>query len=58
MMLDFGPHAAFIIWAYAGVALGSLLLIGFAIVDSRRVAKRLRDLEARGIRRRSSDASR
>ena len=56
MMLDLGPHAAFIIWAYVGVAAGVLLLIGFAIFDARNVAKRLRQLEARGIRRRSDSA--
>jgi len=51
--MDLGPHAAFIIGAYAAVAIGTLLLIGFSYFDARRTARRLADLEARGIRRRS-----
>jgi heme exporter protein D len=54
-MPDLGPHAVFIVWAYAGVALGVVLLIVLAILDARRTAARLRQLEARGIRRRSAD---
>ena len=53
-MIDLGQHAEFIIWGYLGVAIGTLALIGWVIVDSRRVAARLKDLDARGIRRRSS----
>jgi heme exporter protein D len=54
-MPDLGPHAAFIVWAYAGVALGVLALIGYALVDARRVKRRLKALEARGVRRRSGE---
>jgi heme exporter protein D len=54
-MPDLGPHAAFIVWAYAGVALGVLALIGYALVDARRVKGRLKALEARGVRRRSGE---
>ena len=56
-MLDLGPHAAFIVWAYVGVALGVAGLIGYAVLDARRTASRLRALDARGIRRRSDKAS-
>jgi heme exporter protein D len=52
-VIDLGPHAAFIVAAYAAVFLGvigAVLWVGF---DARRVADRLARLEARGIRRRS-----
>lgn len=52
-MLELGPHAAFIIWAYLGVLVGVLALIGYAVVDARGVRGRLKALEARGLRRRS-----
>ena len=54
-MLDLGPHAVFIVWAYAGVALGVLALIALAVLEARRTAARLRRLEALGVRRRSAD---
>ncbi len=53
-MIDLGQHAAFIVWAYAGAALGVALLIGFAVFDARRTAARLKSLDERGIRRRSA----
>ena len=53
-MPDLGPHTENNIWAYAGVALGVVLLFVFVILDARRTAARLRQLEARGIRRRSA----
>lgn len=51
--MDLGPHSAFIIWSY--VAVGGLVLglIGWTIFDGRRQAAALRDLEAKGIGRRS-----
>ena len=52
-MIDLGPHAAFIVWAYAGVTLAVLGLIAWLVTDGRRVEKRLADLEAQGVRRRS-----
>jgi heme exporter protein D len=54
--MNLGPHAAFIIWAYAGVTLGVACLIAYAILDARRTRSRLAALEARGIRRRSAGA--
>lgn len=56
-MLDLGPHAAFIIWAYVGVAIGVLGLVAYAVLEARRVAARLKDLDNRGIRRRSAGTS-
>ena len=53
-MIDLGPHAVFIIWAYIGVALVLAGLIGWTLLDARRTQARLADLEARGIRRRSA----
>ena len=53
--MDLGPHAVFIVGAYAAVAIGVLLLIAVTSVEARRTARRLRELEARGIRRRSAD---
>jgi len=53
-MIDLGQHAEFIVWGYIGVAVGTLTLVGWVLFDSRRVAARLKELDARGIRRRSS----
>ncbi len=53
-MIDLGPHAAFILWAY-GIAAGVLAcLIGWIVADYRRQLRRLAQLEAAGITRRSS----
>ena len=56
-MLELGPHAAFIIWAYLGVVAGVAALIGYAVVDAHQVRGRLKELEARGVRRRSDKSS-
>ena len=45
-MIDLGPHAVFIIWAYLGVALGVAGLIGWTLIDARNTAKKLAALEA------------
>ena len=52
-MIDLGPHAVYIVWAYAGVGLALAALIGKTTWDSRRMDRRLADLEARGLRRRA-----
>ena len=52
-MIDLGPHAQFIIAAYAGVAVVAGGLIAWTIWQSRQVRARLAALEAQGIRRRS-----
>ena len=53
-MIDLGPHAVFIIWAYIGVAIGVVGLLLYAALDARRINNRLKDLDNRGIRRRSA----
>ena len=53
-MLDLGPHASFIIAAYAvtAVAVGALAL--FTIEDDRTQRRALAELERKGITRRSA----
>ena len=46
-MIDLGPHAVFIVWAYIGVGLGVAGLIGWTILDARATAKKLAALETR-----------
>jgi heme exporter protein D len=55
--MDLGPHAEFIVWAYAGVALLIAGLILYIALAARRVAARLKALEDRGIRRRSAGSA-
>lgn len=50
-MIDLGPHAVFIIWAYIGVIIGVAALIGWTLYDARRTAAELARLEARDPRR-------
>lgn len=47
-MIDLGPHAAFILWAYFGVGAAVIVLIAGAILSARRVEARLAALETRG----------
>ena len=56
-MINLGPHAAFIVWAYAGVALAIAALIALRIAESRRIDRRLAALEAQGVRRRSETSA-
>lgn len=54
--MGLGPNAGYIIAAYLisfGVVVGAILLV---LADARRVRRRLADLEARGIRRRSGQS--
>jgi heme exporter protein D len=53
-MIELGPHAAYIVWSYLGVAIAIAALIFYVAWDSRRVRKQLKALEDRGIRRRSA----
>jgi heme exporter protein D len=57
MMIDLGPHWDFIVWAYAGAFLAVATLVGWIVLDARRVDARLKALEAQGVRRRSSGPS-
>lgn len=48
-----GPYAAFIVWSYTVVGVVVLALIGWVVSDYRRQQAILRDLEAKGVTRRS-----
>ena len=52
--MDLGPHAAYIWASYVVVAVVLAGLIGWLIFDGRRQQRLLDELEARGVRRRSS----
>jgi heme exporter protein D len=55
--MTLGPHAAFIISAYA-VAVGVIAgMIAWVMLDYRRQLRLLSDLEARGVTRRSERTS-
>lgn len=53
-MMGLGQHANFIVASYAVVAAVVVLLITWVIADYRRQRATLRDLEARGVTRRSA----
>ena len=52
--MDLGPHAVFIVGAYAVAAVIVFGLIAWIVVDNRRQKRILAELEERGITRRSS----
>ena len=52
--MDLGPHASTILLCYDAVALVLGVLIGWLIRDGRRLERKLADLEAQGVRRRSA----
>ena len=51
--MDLGKHAVFIWASYAVVGVVVSSLIAWLIVEGRRYARHLLELEARGVRRRS-----
>lgn len=51
--MSLGPYASFIVTSYAAAALVVAILIGWVMLDYRTQAQRLRELEQRGIARRS-----
>jgi len=51
--MDLGPHAAFIVGAYAVALLIVAALVGWVLIDYRRQRQILSELEAKGITRRS-----
>lgn len=55
--MDLGPHAAFIVMAYAATGLILAGLIASAALDHRAQRRALARLEARGARRRSARPS-
>lgn len=52
--MDLGPHAAYVWASYAIVAVVLAALAAWLIIDGRRQQRLIDDLEARGVRRRSS----
>ncbi|HET9274052.1 MAG TPA: heme exporter protein CcmD [Methyloceanibacter sp.] len=54
-MPDLGPHAAFIIAAYAVTFIALAALTFFIVEDDRKQRRELADLETRGVRRRSAE---
>ena len=55
--MDLGPHAGFIIAAYAIAAFVVIGLIAWVIIDHGAQRRLLADLEARGITRRSNSVT-
>jgi heme exporter protein D len=53
ILVNLGPHATFIVAAYAAAALILALVIGWIVLDYRMLRQRLADFEARGVTRRS-----
>jgi heme exporter protein D len=51
--MDLGPHAAFIWSAYGATALVLAGLVAWLVLDGRTQERRLADLAARGVTRRS-----
>jgi heme exporter protein D len=51
--MSLGPYASFIVTAYAAVATVLVLLIGWIMLDYRSQTQRLRELDERGVTRRS-----
>ena len=54
--MDLGPHAAFIVTAYAAAAAIIAGLIAWVLLDHRLQRRKLAELEARGVTRRSEPA--
>jgi len=53
--MDLGPHAGFIIAAYGAATVVVLALVAWVLLDYAAQRRILRDLEARGITRRSDE---
>ncbi|WP_454642026.1 heme exporter protein CcmD [Bradyrhizobium liaoningense] len=53
MIMSLGPYASFIVMSYAAAAAVVAILIGWIVLDYRSQTQRLRELEERGITRRS-----
>lgn len=55
--MDLGPNAAFVWAAYIAFAIVIAALLLWLTADGRRQQRRLKDLEARGVTRRSAGSS-
>jgi heme exporter protein D len=51
--MSLGPYASFIVSSYAIVAIVVVVLIGWIVLDYRSQTQRLRELDERGVTRRS-----
>jgi heme exporter protein D len=56
--MDLGPNAVFIWASYAVVAVVLIALTLWLVLEGRHLQRRLDELEARGVRRRSASAGR
>jgi heme exporter protein D len=56
--VELGPHAGFILAAYAAGALVVLTLIGWIVADHRAQLRMLAELERQGVARRSASPER
>jgi len=54
--MNLGPHAAFIVTAYAAATVIVAGMIAWVTLDRRQLTRELDDLEARGVTRRSQRA--
>jgi len=52
--MDLGPHAAFIWASYGAVAVALAALVAWLFLDGREQQRRLNELAARGVTRRSA----
>jgi heme exporter protein D len=55
-MIHLGPHAAFIVTAYAAAIAIVAGLVAWIVLDQRHLARLLEELEAQGVTRRSGRA--
>ena len=53
LFLDLGPYTSFVLTSYLLAAAVVAILIGWIALDYRRQTRRLRELEERGVVRRS-----
>ncbi len=53
--MNLGPHAFFIVSAYAAAGAIVAILIGWIVAEHRALTRTLADFEARGITRRSAE---
>ena len=53
--MNLGPYATFILGAYGMAALIVTAMVAWVVIDHRRQARALADLEARGVTRRSAE---
>jgi heme exporter protein D len=56
-LVDLGPHAGFILAAYAAAALIAAALVAWVVIDHRLQRRVLADLDAQRVRRRSDPAA-